>query len=68
MGAGETKQTVAHLKTYGPGWTNTVRRSEVYAVPRHDLADEWEGKLRGHQRQWSSMSIPVLAGQWDDEV
>ena len=48
MGTGKTKQTISHLKSYlSDKFQQTI---EVY-VPRHDLADEWEKSLEGHQCQ-----------------
>ena len=64
MGAGKTKQTVAHLKTY---LADKYRQKiEVY-VPRHDLADEWGESLEGINAKVTHV-YPRTGGQWDKDA
>ena len=63
MGAGKTKQTIAHLKSY---LSDKFQQSiEVY-VPRHDLADEWEQSLEGINAKVIHV-YPRTGGKWDEE-
>ena len=64
MGAGKTKKTITHLKTYL--LDKYRQRIEVY-VPRHDLADEWEESLEGINAKVIHV-YPRTGGKWDDEV
>ena len=64
MGAGKTKKTIVHLKTYLEG--KYRQKIEVY-VPRHDLADEWEKSLEGINAKVIHV-YPRTGGKWDDEV
>ena len=63
MGAGKTKQTISHLKSYlEDKFQQTI---EVY-VPRHDLADEWEQSLEGINAKVIHV-YPRTGGKWDEE-
>jgi hypothetical protein len=62
MGAGKTKQTISHLKSYlEDKYSQTI---EVY-VPRHDLANEWEQSLDGINAKVIHV-YPRTGGKWDE--
>jgi len=64
MGAGKTKQTISHLKSYlEDKYSQTI---EVY-VPRHDLANEWEQSLDGINAKVIHV-YPRTGGKWDEEA
>ncbi|MDC6454676.1 hypothetical protein PQY68_05465, partial [Planktomarina temperata] len=64
MGAGKTKQTISHLKSYlEDKFQQTI---EVY-VPRHDLADEWEQSLEGINAKVIHV-YPRTGGEWNDAI
>ncbi|MDA8884220.1 hypothetical protein N9H99_05710, partial [Planktomarina temperata] len=63
MGAGKTKQTIAHLKDY---LTDKFQQSVEVYVPRHDLADEWEESLEGINAKVIHV-YPRTGGKWDEE-
>ena len=64
MGAGKTKQTISHLKSYlEDKYSQTI---EVY-VPRHDLADEWAQSLEGINAKIIHV-YPRTGSKWDEEA